>query len=69
VLSALVQSSLSTQCSTQLPPVATPITTPEGTLSVCFEPFAVGFVDRPLSFLLPPFVPAVRLQRSCVSTV
>jgi hypothetical protein len=38
-------------------------------LSVCFEPFEVGFVDRPLSFLLPPFVPAVRLQRSCVSTV
>jgi hypothetical protein len=41
-------------------PLATPITTPEGTLSVCFEPFEVGFVDRPLSFLLPPFVPAVR---------
>lgn len=43
----------------------------EGTLSVRFvEPFEVGFVGLS-SLVLPlhPFVPAVRLQRSCLITV
>jgi hypothetical protein len=43
----------------------------EGTLSVRFvEPFEVGFAGLS-SLVLPlhPFVPAVRLQRSCLITV
>ena len=42
----------------------------EGTLSVRYEPFEVGFVGlSPLVLPLPPFVRAVRLQRSCLITV